>query len=49
MLGAWGFVSEDGGTSSVPKALRPAVVRAIYTEGAPFTFHLKPGAIPVAE
>jgi len=49
MLEAWGFVSTVDGRSSVPPALRPAIVEAIYADGAPFTFRLEPGAIPVEE
>lgn len=47
MLKIWGLVAERNGRSSVPAVLRPAVVQAIYTEGAPFTFRLEPKAIPL--
>ena len=49
LLAGWGFVAESDGRTSVPPALRPAVVQAIYTEGAPFSFRLEPGAIPLDE
>ena len=49
MLAAWGFVTEDDGITSVPPALRPAVVQAIYAPGSPFSIRLEPAAIPLEE
>ena len=49
LLGEWGFVSTADGRTSIPSALRPALVQAIYAEGAPFSIRLEPGAIPLEE
>ncbi len=47
MLQAWGLVSTAAGKAAVRAALRPAVAQAIDTPGAPFSFRLKTGAVPV--
>ncbi len=49
MLREWGLVSTVGTRESVPPALRPAVVQAIYAPGAPFSVRLEPGAVPLEE
>ena len=46
-LADWGFVSTGDGRTSVPPALRPAVVQAIDDPDSPFSIRLKPGAIPI--
>ena len=47
MLTEWGLVTIDEGRSSVPPALRPAVVQAINAPDAPFTITLRPRAVPL--
>jgi hypothetical protein len=49
MLREWGLVSTVGTRESVPPALRPAVVQAIYGPSAPFSIRLEPGAVPLEE
>jgi hypothetical protein len=49
MLVDWDIVTVDNGRSSVPPALRPAVVQAINVPDAPFSITLEPGAVPLEE